>query len=178
MVDSLIHDPSNYAGAARAFLELIENFRDVAIENDRNDAETSEPLDAINQHYTGPIDPATLGSTNNFPVAWSVPLGYTPNYSSTASDQGQLNFQVVIWTADQDQAYALEEALILVLEVVDNLESDPTLSTGSNDISVQSTTWTNLDLDFAPAAANGELAQVKWALAEFDVQPKRTGIWG
>lgn len=178
MVDSLEHDPANYSGAARAFLEVIENFRDVAIENDRGDATSGEPLDTINQHYTGPIDPRELGATPNFPVAWTVPLGYTPGYNTTASDQGQLNFQVVIWTADQSQPYALEEALILVLEVVDNLEADPTLSTGSNAISVQNSEWTNLDLDFAPAAADGELAQVKWALADFEVTPKRTGIWG
>lgn len=175
MVDSLEHDPANYSGAARAFLELIENFRDVAIENDRGE---DGDLASINQHYTGPIDPSTLGATPNFPVAWTVPLGYSPAYNTTASDQGTLNFQVVIWTADQSQPYALEEALILVLEVVDNLEADPTLATGSNDITVQNVLWTNLDLDFAPSSANGELAQVKWALADFEVTPKRTGIWG
>lgn len=175
MANSLEHTASDYSGAARAFLELIENFRDVAIENDRG---AGGDLEYLNQHYTGPIDPATLGSTPNFPVVWTVPKSYSPDYATTSSDQGTLGFQVVAWTADQDQAYALEEALIIVLEVVDNLEADPTLSTGSNDITVQSTTWTNLDLDFAPAAANGDLAQVKWALADFEIQPRRTGIWG
>jgi len=174
MADSLKHSPEDYSGAARAFLELVENFRDVAVENDRGQ---DGDLDDINQHYTGPIDPRELGSTPNFPVIWTVPMSYSPAYSTTASDQGTLEFQVVAWTADQDQAYALEEALIIVLEVVDNLEADPTLSTGSNAITVQNTEWTNLDLDFAPSGANGELAQVKWAMADFEITPKRTGIW-
>lgn len=175
MSNSLKHAATDFDGVARHFLALIENFRDVAIENDR-ESDTG-PLAELNDHYIGPVQPQHLGAAPAFPVAWSVPMGYSPSYKTGKSDQGTLQFQVVLWVKDQDMAWALEKALILAMTVVDNLERDPALTTGSNDIAVESTTWTNFDLDFAPRAAQGNEPQLRFALLEFDVVAKRIIPW-
>jgi len=175
MTNSLEHNPADYAGVARTFLEVVENFRAVAIENDR-DSDTG-PLAELNDHFTGPVQPQHLSSVPAFPVAWSVPMNYAPDYATTRGDKGRLSFQVVLWTKNQDMAWALEEALIYALSVVDNLESDPALATGPNDVPVGRTEWTNLDLDFAPRGAQANQPQLRFAMLDFDVVLDRTVTW-
>lgn len=175
MTDNLEHNAADYSGVVRTFLEVVENFRAVAIENDRDSG--TGPLADLNDHFTGPVQPQHLSSVPAFPVAWSVPMNYAPNYASTRGDKGNLQFQVVTWAKNQDMTWALEDAMIYALAVVDNLENDPALSDGPNDVPVGKTTWTNLDLDFAPRGAQGNQPQLRFAMVEFDVQLDRTVTW-
>lgn len=162
------HDPSDYSGFTQFYLEILDRFRDVAIDNHTDTGN----LSMINDHIRGVTDPETLLSQYEFPVLMSYPTTATPDKATVASDRGEVTMQVVAWTANYEQVTALEDAIIIAGNVVNNVEADRELVNGTG-----RAVATDIDLqEFAPdftLQTGNTNAFLKFCQATFNVQYKR-----
>jgi len=163
------HDPANYDGFTQFYLEILDRFRDVAVDNHTG---SSGNLSMINEHIRGITDPETLLSQYEFPVLMSYPTTTTPVKATVASDRGEINMQVVAWTANYEQVTALEDAIIIAGNVVNNVENDRELVNGTGRAAA-----TDIDVqEFAPdfMLQTGQTnAFLKFCQVTFNVEYKR-----
>lgn len=161
------HDPANYSGFTQFYLDVLQTFRDVAINN-----HLSGNLDMVNDHIQGVTDPETLLAQYELPVVMSYPVTSEPDRGTIQSDQGQVGMQVVSWTANYDQVTALEDAIIIAGNVVNNVESDRELVNGDAKATATDTELREFSPDFTLATGNSN-AFLKFTQATFDVHYKR-----
>lgn len=172
-------DLSNPSGFSKTWDDIVTAFREVAIDNamaaggNLHDGSAGEPI--LNDHITGPVDGQTLAAQYAYPVVWSVPQTWTADYRTNASDQGELQVQVVIFTQNQDQDRAFREGRELLGRIVNNVENDRSLSGGSTDAAgkVGGTWMTNFQMDFTMSTGQGTRAQLTWGQALFQIDAKR-----
>ena len=162
------HDPTNYSGFVRFYLDILDRFRNVAVDNHTDSGNLSE----INAHIRGITDPETLLSQYEFPVVMSYPTAAEPDPSTLASDQGSVRMQVVAWTANYEQVTALEDAIILAGQVVNNVENDRELVDGTGRAAATDTRLTEFAPDFTLQTGSTS-AFLKFAQATFAVDYKR-----
>jgi len=167
----------NPSGFSKTWDDIVTAFREVAIDQPMNGGNLTDaggdPV--LNDHITGPVNGQTLAAQYAYPVVWSVPQQWTADYQTTAADQGQLQLQVVVFTADADQETAFRKARELLGRIVNNVEADRSLSGGTTDAAgkVGGTWLTNFQMDFTLSAGQGNRAQITWGQALFDIDAKR-----
>ena len=140
------HDPEDYSGFTEFHLEILSRFRDVAVDNHLQDGNLDGSTGAwpdVNAHIKGVVDQETL------------------------------SFTVSAWIADYDQAYGLEEALVIIGNVVNNLEENRNLESqsGAGDPLAEDVRKTGSDMDFALNVQ--PQTHLKWASADFEVRTRR-----
>jgi len=172
------HDPSNYSGFTQELLQVLSRFRDVAVDNHLSsgnlDGSGNNPL--VNHHIKGVVDAATLLAHYELPVVMSIPTGSGSSARTIGADDTPYRFSVSAWVQDYDQAYGLEEAGVIIGNIIDNVESNRNLesSPGAGDPLAtdagldggDSVTW-----DFALNV--NDQVHLKWATADFVVETKR-----
>lgn len=170
-------DLSNPSGFSKFWNDVVTAFREVAVDNATNSGgnlhDGSDPV--INDHIKGPVDGQTLASQYAYPVIWTVPQQWVPAYQTNASDQGEMQIQVVAFTMDQDAETGFQKARELLGRIVNNIEDDRSLSGGSTDAagSIGRTELTNFQMDFVLSTEGGQRAQLTWGQALFDLHAKR-----
>lgn len=175
-------DMSNPEGFTAFLFDVFDAFREVAIgvyEGDDPDDWTvpDNLLDAdgdpvLNDVAVGPVVEDALASQHAYPLAWVVPQTYTPSYETSATDQGELQVQVVIFATDTDPWSALKKAATISGRIVNNVEADRALTTASIDNDAAATWLTNYQLDFQATPGN-ERAQLKFCQMLFGVNVER-----
>jgi hypothetical protein len=170
-------DLSNPSGFSKTWDDIVTAFREVAIDQPMNGGNLTDgngdPV--LNDHITGPVDGQTLASQYAYPVVWSVPQTWNPDYRTTSADHGELQAQVVVFTQDQDQDYAFRKARELLARIVTNIEDDRELSAGTTDAAgkVGGTWMTNFQMDYVLASGGGQRAQINYGQALFQIDAKR-----
>lgn len=171
------HDPADYDGFTQAHLEVFSRFRSVAVDNHLQngnlDGSGSNP--DVQHHIKGVVDQNTLLNQYSLPVVMSIPTGVSSDSRTIAADDTGYRFSVSAWVSDYDQAYGLEEAQIIIGNVVNNIESNRELaaSDGTDPIARD----TRLDgpdavqFDFALNVDSG--LHLKYGTADFVVETKR-----
>lgn len=163
------HDPANYDGFTQFYLEILDRFRDVAVDNHTG---SSDNLSMINDHIRGVTDPETLLSQYELPVVMSYPVATEPDKATIAADRGQVGMQVVAWTANYEQVTALEDAIIIAGNVVNNVEADRELVNGTGRATATDIDVREFSPDFTLQTGNTN-AFLKFCQVTFDVQYKR-----
>lgn len=162
------HDPDNFSGFTQFYLDVVSRFRAVAVDNHLS----SGNLSMLNEHIKGITDPETLLSQYELPVVMSYPTTAEPDKATIGSDRGQVGFQVTAWTANYEQVTALEDAIIIAGNVVNNVESDRELVNGTGRAGA-----TDIDIrDFSPdfTLQTGQTnAFLKFCQVTFDIEYKR-----
>lgn len=157
-----------YTGSFNDFWDdVVSAFRQVAID----DPMDGGPLDDVNDHVTGPTTDQNLSAQYAFPVIWSVPEGHTPDYTTTASDQGDLRVRVVTFAADTDPEAAFDRARMFGGHVVDAVEANRSLVV-DGDAHAEGVWLSDFQMDFRVTTGN-ERAQVKYCQMFFDIGVKR-----
>jgi len=163
------HDPSDYDGFTQFYLEIVSRFRSVAVDNHTG---TNGNLSMLNDHIKGITDPETLLAQYELPVVMSYPTTTEPEKATVGSDRGQIGMQVVAWTANYEQVTALEDAIIIAGNVVNNVEADRELVDGTGRAAA-----TDIDIrEFSPdfTLQTGQTnAFLKFCQVTFDVEYKR-----
>jgi len=163
------HDPANYDGFTQFYLEILDRFRDVAVDNHTD----SGNLSMLNDHVRGVTDPETLLAQYELPVVMSYPVATEPDKATVAADRGQVGMQVVAWTANYEQVTALEDAIIIAGNVVNNVEDDRELVDGTGRAAATDIDVREFQPDFTLQTGNTN-AFLKFTQVTFDVQYKRT----
>jgi len=169
-------DLSNPQGFSKFWDDVVTAFREVAIDNPMQaggnlyDSDDGQPV--FNDHIKGPVDGQTLASQYAYPVVWSVPQNWSPAYDTTASDEGTLSLQVVVFTQDADQEVGFRKARELLGRITNNVENDRSLSGGSTDAAgkVGGTWLMDFNLNFTLGQQKGQLT---YAQGLFDIEAKR-----
>jgi hypothetical protein len=160
-------------GFAQFYLELLEGFRRVAVDNHLGgDGRLSE----LNTHIRGVVDEQTLLNQYELPVIMTTPTPLTTNRDTINLDNGTFTFQAVVWTGDEDpalgQIIALEDAIRLAGNVVTNVERNRTLKVDGIDQPLAEDTGIS---DFSPDFSfAGDLDYaLKYCKVDFDISYKR-----
>lgn len=175
-------DMSNPQGFTAFLFDAFDAFREVAVgtyegDDPANWTVPSNLEDAngdpiLNDVAVGPVVEDALASQHAYPLAWVVPQTYTPAYETSATDQGDLQVQVVIFATDTDAWTALKKAATISGRIVNNVEADRALTGASVDNDVAATWLTNYQLDFQATPGN-ERAQLKFCQMLFGLNVER-----
>jgi len=171
-------DPQDFSGFTAAHLQVLERFRDVAIDNHLSNGNldgTGNNPD-IQHHIKGVVDGNTLLSQYELPVVMSMPTGIDDTPRNIQANTTTYGFSVSAWVSDYDQQYGLELAQIIVGNVVNNVEQNRSLkkSDGTDPIATDAhlAGSGSVTFDFALNVA-GQKKHLKYGTAEFMVETKR-----
>jgi len=168
------HDSANYEGFTRFHLELLERFRRVAIDDALESGNLSGAGDNpdVSYHETGVVDERQLLAQYDLPIVISIPTGIPTEPRTTGADETRLEVSVSAWVADYDQPYGLAEAGIIVGNVINNVEENPslTLPDGSDPLASDAKLQ-RMDFDFALNVQDKR--HLKFATADFEIATKR-----
>lgn len=171
-------DPANFSGFTEAHLEVLERFRDVAVDNHLSngnlDGSGSNPT--VNEHIKGVVDAGTLRRQYELPVVMSIPTGVGSIPRTIAADDTTYGFSVAAWVTDTDQAYGLELAQVIIGNIVNNVENNRTLesSPGAGDPIARDAGLSGADaVTFDFALTTESQWNLKYGTADFTVQTKR-----
>lgn len=162
------HNPANFSGWTEFYLTILDRFRQVAIDNHK----ASGNLNMINRHITGVTDPETLLAQYKLPVVMSYPVAANPNKATVGSDRGEVSMQVVSWTVNYEQVTALEDAIIIAGNVVNNVEDDRELINGTGTAYATDIDVREFSPDFTMQQGDTN-AYLKFCQVTFDIQYKR-----
>jgi len=169
-------DPGDFSGFTEAHLEVMERFRDVAVDNhmDGGNLDGTGAGPQVNAHIKGVVDANTLRRQYELPVVMSIPTGVGSSPRNIAADDTTYGFSVAAWVTDTDQAYGLELAQIIIGNIINNVESNRTLesSPGAGDPVAEDVTWNSLEPDFQ--FSEDESMVINWCSVSFDVTSRRT----
>jgi hypothetical protein len=167
------HDTANLSGFAQFYLEVLEVFRQKAVDNH---LATGENLEDVQAHIRGVVDEETLLEQYELPVVMTTPTPLSPDYSTISADNGTMTVQCVAWTADYDpgdlgQVIALEDAIILGGNILTNVEESRTLVNSDGEALAESITVS----DFSPDFSMGNFGSyvLKFCKVDFDIRYKR-----
>lgn len=173
------HDPADYDGFTAAHLEVLERFRDVAVDNhlSTGNLDGSGVNPDVKHHIKGVVSAEQLLNHYELPVVMSVPTGLGDQPRNVQANDTTYGFSVSAWVADYDQQYGLEQAQIIIGNVVNNIENNRTLqkSDGTDPIARDAHLASGDDAvsyDFA-LNVQGEQVHLKYGTADFTVETKR-----
>lgn len=168
------HDPTDYEGFTRFHLELLERFREVAIDRHLDDGNLSGAGETpdVTYHETGVVDERQLLAQYDLPIVISIPTGVESDARTMGADETRLSVSVSAWVADYDQPYGLAEAGVIVGNIVNNVEQSRRLTAadGTEPLAAD-TTLQGMDFDFALNVTDKR--HLKFATADFEVSTKR-----
>jgi len=171
---------NDYEGFTEAHLEVLERFRDVAIDNhlDTGNLDGTGSSPKVNHHIKGVVDSNQLLNQYDLPVVMSVPTGVGDNTRNIKSNDTTYGFSVSAFVADYDQQYGLEYAQVIIGNIVNNVENNRSLKTkptGDDPIAKDAGLQDGADavsFDFA-LNVQGEQIHLKYGTADFQVETKR-----
>jgi len=173
-------DPSDFSGFTEAELEVLERFRNVAVDNHLDDGNldgTGSHPD-VKHHVKGVVSSEQLLNQFTLPVVMSIPTGIGDSSRNVRANDTTYNFSVSAFVADYDQQYGLELAQIIIGNVVNNIEENRSMAStpGAGDpIAKDAHLATGSDavqFDFA-LNVQGEQIHLKYGTADFVVETKR-----
>lgn len=171
------HDPANHSGFTEAHLEVLERFRDVAVDNhlQNGNLDGSGSTPKVNHHVKGVVSAQQLLNHFDLPVVMSVPTGISDSPRTVGSNDTGYGFSVAAWVSDYDQAYGLEQAQIIIGNVVNNIEQNRELAKpdGSDPIARDTSLDGSDAVTFDFALNITENAHLKYGTADFRVETKR-----
>jgi len=159
-------DLSSPQGFNQFWEDTVEQFRAEAIDDHLNGGN----LDVVNDHVTGPVDQNTLAAHYAYPVIWTIALNHSPNYATTATDQGVLSVRAVAFASDTDAETALSKARTLGGRMVNNVEGSA-LVDDQGDAHAANVRLIDFQLDSRPVTGQG--AQVKFCEIQFGIDVER-----
>jgi hypothetical protein len=171
------HDPASFEGFTRFLLEIWQRFHEVAVENHTQDGnlDGSGVNPDVVHHITGVVDGDQL--LRDYPldqgaVVMTLPTGVETETQTTAADRTTIDFSVSAWVSDVDQMWGLVHASIVAGNVVNNVESNRSLTApdGTDPLAVD-TTFVDQDFDFALNVSQNR--HLKYATSRFRVITKR-----
>lgn len=171
------HDPANYSGFTEAHLQVLERFRDVAVDNHLQtgnlDGSGSQP--DVQHHIKGVVDADTLLNQYELPVVMSVPTGIGSSPRNIAADDTTYGFSVSAWVRDYDQAFGLEKAQIIIGNIIGNIEDNRELAKtdGTDPIARDSKLDGSDAVSFDFALNVDAQSHLKYGTADFVVETKR-----
>lgn len=171
-------DPSNFSGFTEAHLEVMERFRDVAVDNhlDGGNLDGSGSNPDVIHHIKGVVSAEQLLNQYELPVVMSVPTGVGDQPRNIQANDTTYGFSISAFVADYDQQYGLELAQIIIGNIVDNVEQNRTLqkADGSDPIAKDAhlAGSDSVSFDFTLNVA-GEKVHLKYGSADFTVETKR-----
>lgn len=171
-------DTHDFSGFTEAHLEILERFRDVAVDNhlDNGNLDGTGSNPDVKHHIKGVVDSSQLLNQYDLPVVMSIPTGIADEPRNIQANDTTYRFSVSAFVADYDQQYGLELAQIIVGNVVNNIEENRTLQdeTGSDPIAKDAFLDGSdaVSFDFA-LNVEGEQIHLKYGTADFVVETKR-----
>jgi hypothetical protein len=171
-------DPADFSGFTAAHLEILERFRDVAVDRHLNggnlDGTGSNP--DVKHHIKGVVDSSQLLNQYDLPVVMSIPTGIGDEPRNIQANDTDYRFSVSAFVADYDQQYGLELAQIIIGNVVNNIEENRTLQDGTGSDPIAKDAFLDgsdaVSFDFA-LNVEGEQIHLKYGTADFVVETKR-----
>lgn len=171
-------DPSNFDGFTEAHLQILERFRDVAVDNHLSsgslDGSGSNP-DVVH-HIKGVVSAEQLLNQYELPVVMSVPTGIGDSPRNIQANDTDYRFSVSAWVADYDQQYGLELAQVIIGQIVNNIEENRTLQKPDGTDPIARDAYLDgsdaVSFDFALNVGN-ERIHLKYGTADFVVETKR-----
>ena len=171
-------NPSDFDGFTEAHLQILERFRDVAVDNHLS----SGNLDGtgvnpdVQHHIRGVVSAEQLLNHYSLPVVMSVSTGLDDEPRNVQANDTDYGFSVSAWVSDYDQQYGLELAQIIIGNVVNNIEENRTLqkSDGTDPIARDAYLAGSdaVSYDFA-LNVDGNQTHLKYGTADFTVETKR-----
>jgi len=173
-------NPSDYDGFTEAHLEVLERFRDVAVDNhlDPGNLDGTGSSPAVQHHVKGVVSAEQLLNHFELPVVMSIPTGLGDQSRNIQANDTTYTFSVSAFVADYDQQYGLELAQIIIGNVVNNIEDNRSLesSPGAGDPIAKDAHLASgadaVQFDFA-LNVQGEQVHLKYGTADFVVETKR-----
>ena len=172
-------DPGDFSGFTAAHLEVLERFRDVAVDNhlDGGNLDGTGDNPDVKHHVKGVVSSEQLLNHYELPVVMSIPTGVGDQPRNIQANDTTYGFSVSAFVADYDQQYGLELAQVIIGNIVDNVEQNRTLQTsaGGDPIAKDAALSPGGDavtFDFA-LNVNGEQIHLKYGSADFVVETKR-----
>jgi len=170
-------NPGDFDGFTEAHLEVLERFRDVAVDNHLQsgnlDGSGSNP--DVQHHIKGVVSSDQLLNQYELPVVMSVTTGVSSTARSTAADDTTYGFSISAFVTDYDQQYGLELAQIIIGNIVNNIEENRELAQadGSDPIARNTTLAGNDAVNFDFSLNVGNQIHLKYGSADFEVRTKR-----
>ena len=173
-------DPANFDGFTEAHLQILERFRDVAVDNhlSSGNLDGSGQNPDVKHHIKGVVSSEQLLNQYELPVVMSVPTGIGDQPRNIQANDTDYRFSVSAFVADYDQQYGLELAQIIIGNIVDNIEDNRTLesSIGAGDPIAKDASLVpggdSVSFDFA-LNVNDSQIHLKYGSADFQVETKR-----
>ena len=173
-------NPSDYDGFTEAHLEVLERFRDVAVDNhlDSGNLDGTGSSPTVQHHVKGVVSAEQLLNHFELPVVMSIPTGMSDQARNIQANDTTYTFSVSAFVADYDQQYGLELAQIIIGNVVNNIEDNRSLesSPGAGDPIAKDAHLDSgadaVQFDFA-LNVRGEQIHLKYGTADFVVETKR-----
>jgi hypothetical protein len=162
-------DLTNLSGFAKTYFEILDRFRNVAIDNHTSSGNLSD----VTAHIKGVTDPGDMVQAYDPPILWSVPSPLDPDFDTVAGDYGTVSFRIISWVWDKDEQYALEQSALTAAKTVNNVEADRSLTDGNPTTPVRDTTMSQFSPDFRVSGAEQPL-YLKFTEVEYDVEYERT----
>lgn len=168
---------ADFEGFTEAHLEVLERFRDVAVDNHLQsgnlDGSGSDP--DIQHHIKGVVSADQLLNQYELPVVMSVPTGVSSSARSTAADDTTYGFSISAFVADYDQQYGMEVAQVIIGNIVNNIEENRELSKsdGSDPIARNTTLAGSDAVNFDFSLNVQDRIHLKYGSADFEVRTKR-----
>lgn len=171
-------DPQDFSGFTEAHLQILERFRDVAVDNHLSsgnlDGSGSNP--DVKTHIKGVTDASTLLRQYELPAVMSMPTGVDDQPRNIQANDTAYGFSVSAWVSDYDQQYGLELAQVIIGNIVNNIEENRTLqkTDGTDPIARDAhlAGSGSVTFDFA-LNVGGQKKHLKYGTAEFIVETKR-----
>lgn len=172
------HDPGDYDGFTEAHLEILERFRDVAVDNhlDNGNLDGSGVNPAVQHHIKGVVSAEQLLNHYELPVIMSLPTGVDDSPRNVQANDTTYGFSVSAWVSDYDQQFGLEQAQIIIGNVVNNIENNRTLQAADGTDPIARDAFLAgsdaISYDFA-LNVDGNQTHLKYGTADFTVETKR-----
>jgi hypothetical protein len=171
---------SDHDGFTEAHLEVLERFRDVAVDNhlSNGNLDGSGYSPDVQHHVRGVVAADQLLNHYDLPVVLSIPTGVGDEARNVRANDTTYTFSISAFVADYDQQYGLELAQVIIGNVVNNVEENRRLEStpGAGDPVAKDAHLTSgadaVQFDFA-LNVRDERVHLKYGTADFVVETKR-----
>lgn len=168
------HDPANFEGFTAFQLELYERFLNVAVEwpMQSGNLDGSGATPGPTAHITGVVSSEQLLRQYDLPVIITIPTGVETEARTTSADETTLSFSTSAWISDWDQPYGLIAAQIIIGNIVNNVESNRSLTDreGADPLATNARP-VSTSYDFALNVQPNR--HLKYGTADFEITTKR-----
>lgn len=168
--DSHTFDPANLSGFNQFYFEIVNRFRDEAIDAHIDSGNLSD----LTAHVPGIVAPGQLLNHFEPPLVFSVLGTYDGEPRTTLKEQGELNIDVAVfnWDYSRVDPHNLDYTVNLTNIVIDNVEDKRTLTDSTDQHPLAN------DVAFGPLEPDYEFSQennaiLQWVSVQFTIDALR-----